>query len=64
MEDFIRRIPKAEVHVHLEGTMTPETLLRIAAKNNVDVGMSLEELYQRRAVPKKSKLFLSRAVCP
>ena len=49
MEEFIRRIPKAEVHIHLEGTISPETLLRIAAKNNVDVGMTLEELCSRRA---------------
>ncbi len=35
MDDQISRLPKAEVHLHLEGTISPETLWDMAAANNV-----------------------------
>lgn len=31
--DFIERMPKAELHVHLEGSVYPDTLLRLADKH-------------------------------
>ncbi|HZU12463.1 MAG TPA: adenosine deaminase [Chloroflexota bacterium] len=46
---FARRIPKVEMHVHLEGSMQPDTLLRLARKHHVDIGADtvhdVESLY-------------------
>ena len=37
MEAFIRGLPKAELHVHLEGCLEPELLLEIARRNAVSI---------------------------
>jgi adenosine deaminase len=37
LKDFIENVPKAELHVHLEGTIEPETQLRIAERNNINL---------------------------
>lgn len=36
--DFTHNLPKAELHVHIEGTLEPELKLKLAQKNNIDIG--------------------------
>jgi len=35
MESFIKDIPKAELHLHIEGTLEPEMMLEIAERNDI-----------------------------
>jgi adenosine deaminase len=43
--DFIDALPKAELHLHIEGTLEPETMLAFAARNGVQAPRaSLAEL--------------------
>jgi adenosine deaminase len=35
VEDFIRGLPKAELHLHIEGTLEPELMFAIARRNGV-----------------------------
>jgi adenosine deaminase len=45
MEAFIRGLPKAELHLHLEGTLEPELALRLARKHGVRLSHdNIEEL--------------------
>ena len=36
MRSFIEDLPKAELHVHLEGTILPATVLKLAERNRMD----------------------------
>jgi adenosine deaminase len=48
IEEYIRGLPKAELHVHIEGTLEPELAFRLAHKNGLRLSHgSVEEL--RRA---------------
>ena len=35
--DFIRALPKAELHIHIEGSFEPELMFEIARRNGVDI---------------------------
>lgn len=36
-DDFIRRLPKAELHLHIEGSFEPELMFEIARRNSVEL---------------------------
>lgn len=50
LRQFIRQLPKAELHVHIEGTLEPELLFELAARNRValpyDNVQKLRDAYQ------------------
>jgi adenosine deaminase len=37
VDDFVRDLPKAELHLHLEGTLEPELMFEIAKRNGLTV---------------------------
>ena len=44
-DDFIRRLPKAELHLHIEGSLEPEMMFDLARRNRVDIPYgSVDEL--------------------
>lgn len=45
LDDFIKNIPKAELHLHIEGTFEPELMFEIARRNNISIKYnSVDEL--------------------
>ena len=37
MENFINQLPKAELHLHIEGTFEPELMFNIAQRNSIKI---------------------------
>lgn len=47
MVNFIRHLPKAELHLHIEGTLEPELLFKLADRNKMSLPYhSVEEAHQ------------------
>ena len=45
MEKFIQNLPKAELHLHIEGTLEPKMMFELAQRNNIDLPYeSVEEV--------------------
>ena len=45
LQAFIEGLPKCELHVHLEGTLSPELKLELANRNGIDLAeKTVEEI--------------------
>lgn len=64
---FIHAMPKVELHVHLEGSIGPATLLELARRNGVDLpARTVEELrewYRFRDFPHFVEIYLTICRC-
>jgi adenosine deaminase len=47
MLDFIQKLPKIELHLHIEGSLEPELMFKLAERNKIDIPYrSVEEVRQ------------------
>jgi adenosine deaminase len=47
LSNLVKKLPKAELHVHIEGTLEPELLIKLAQKNKIDIPyQSVSEIKQ------------------
>jgi adenosine deaminase len=45
MKDFIQSLPKAELHLHIEGSLEPELMFELSKRNNIEIPFkSVEEV--------------------
>ena len=67
IETYIRGLPKVELHVHLEGSVVPETLLTLARRHGVDLPAQsvaeLREWYRFRDFPHFVEIYFKISEC-
>ena len=66
-DTFFAAMPKVELHVHLEGSIRPETVLKLARKNNdslpSDTVEGLRDWYQFRDFPHFVEVYVAVSKC-
>ncbi len=67
IERYLQRVPKAELHVHLEGSIRPSTLLTLAQRNNVILPVSnlaeMREWFRFRDFPHFIEIYSAITRC-
>lgn len=65
--ELVARLPKVELHVHLEGSIRPETVLQLAARNGIELpAKTLPELknwFQFRDFPHFVEVYVQVSKC-
>jgi adenosine deaminase len=66
-EAFVRDMPKVELHVHLEGSIRPETVLKLAERHGIDLPAKdvdgLREWYTFRDFPHFVTVYVAVSKC-
>jgi adenosine deaminase len=66
-DEFVAQMPKVELHVHLEGSIRPETLLKLAKRNGValpaDTVEGLREWYTFRDFNHFVEIYVAASKC-
>lgn len=67
LHEFTRRMPKVELHVHLEGAIRPATLLQLAQRNGVNLPArdveGLQDFYRFRDFAHFVKVYITITSC-
>ena len=65
--DFCYRMPKVELHVHLEGSIRPETVLKLSERNKVELLANtvegLKDWYRFRDFPHFVQIYVAVSKC-
>lgn len=65
LDAFITRMPKVELHIHLEGAVSPQTLLNLALRNKVEIPArdiaGVEQLFRYRDFSEFLAVFMNLA---
>ena len=48
LKQYVEVIPKAELHLHIEGTLEPELMFQLAQRNGIHLEGSVESQKERR----------------
>ena len=49
MRAFLKNMPKAELHLHLEGTLSAEAMVEMTRRNGINYFTTVEEVEQSLA---------------
>jgi aminodeoxyfutalosine deaminase len=67
IETYLKAAPKVELHVHLEGAIQPATLLRLAARNGIELSSSneigLRDWFRFRDFPHFAEIYVTITRC-
>ncbi|CAF1535566.1 unnamed protein product [Rotaria sordida] len=67
MESFLHCLPKVELHVHIEGTMEPDLMFKLAKRNNITVPFenvdALQQAYANFIDLKSFLNLLEKEIC-
>ena len=59
LEDYIKGVPKAELHLHIEGTLEPQLMFQLAARNAITLEGSVEDHQKKRKDFKVTRRYIA-----